>query len=81
MKKKQEVLFVLEWSGSQQAFHIQALETALESNRRRWKSKPNESFDWVPLFIGSYRECELVARHNELRLRNRSRFEEVRWTH
>lgn len=77
MKEK----FVLEWSPSQQCFHIQLLEAALESNQRRFSSKPQDMFDWIPMFIGTYRECEIVADHNVRKLEDRPRMESMRWTH
>lgn len=74
-------MYVLEWSATQQSFHIQKLDNALEANRRRWSAKPTETFDWIPLFIGTYRECELVARHNELKLRQGREVKQQVWSH
>ena len=80
---KQEETFVLEWSASQQAFHIQLLDAALGANQRRFVSRPDNSFEWIPLFVGSYRECEAVARANEQKLarRRRTETELIGWTH
>ena len=81
MKNENQEQFVLEWSASQGCFHIQSLENALEANRRRWNVKPTETFDWIPLFIGSYRACEQVARHNELKLRHSREVTQPVWSH
>jgi len=79
---KFDELFVLEWSVSQNAFHIQLLEMALEANQRRFSDKPDDMFDWVPLYVGTYRECEIVARHNEYKLNRKERIGVAReWTH
>lgn len=71
MKEK----FVLEWSAKQRAFHIQLLDEALETNRGSFDAR--RSTDWIPLYIGTYRECEQVARHNERKLKAGSE----EWTH
>jgi hypothetical protein len=73
--------FVLEWSPSQQCFHIQLLDVALEANRRRFSAKPQDMYDWVPMFIGTYRECEIVATTNQHKLDKRELMESTRWTH
>jgi hypothetical protein len=80
---KQKEKFVLEWSPSQQCFHIQLLELALEANRKRFNVRHDATYDWSPLFIGTYRECELVARHNEKKLAAKTQDPEeaFRWTH
>jgi hypothetical protein len=74
-------MFVLEWSPSQGCFHIQLLDEALESNRRRFSSKPRDMFDWIPMFIGTYRECEIVAQTNQRKLDRQQLVESTRWTH
>lgn len=68
-------MFVLEWSAQQKAFHIQLLDEALRANRMSFDRKRGS--DWVPLFIGTYRECEVVARHNDHKLEQG----EKTWTH
>lgn len=73
--------YVLEWSASQRAFHIQPLEDSLEANRRRFSQRPVCPYDWVPMFIGSYDACEVVARHNEKKLDRMQTVESLRWTH
>lgn len=73
--------FVLEWSPSQQCFHIQLLDEALESNRRRFNAKPQDLFDWIPMFIGTYRECEIVADCNVRKLDQKPKMDALRWTH
>lgn len=73
--------YVLEWSASQQCFHIQPLDAALEANRRRFGQRPVCPYDWVPMFIGAYDECEAVARHNERKLERMQPMESLRWTH
>lgn len=42
--------FVLLWSKSQNAVHIEPLETMLSSNRAAYKD--NRATDYVPLYIG-----------------------------
>jgi hypothetical protein len=74
-------MFVLEWSPSQQCFHIQLLDVALDANRRRFSAKPQDMYDWVPMFVGTYRECEIVADHNIRKLDKRELMESTRWTH
>jgi hypothetical protein len=74
-------MFVLEWSPSQRCFHIQLLDEALESNRRRFSTKPHDMFDWIPMFIGTYRECEIVAQTNQHKLDKQQLMESTRWTH
>lgn len=69
--------WMLEWSQKQRSFHIQLLDDALETNRDSFNA--NRSTDWVPLFIGSYAECEAVARHNEKKLLRGG--EKEKWTH
>lgn len=70
-------LFILEWSAQQKSFHIQLLDEALATNRQSFDG--DRSTDWVPLFVGSYWECEMVARHNEAKLIKREIGSE--WTH
>jgi hypothetical protein len=77
---KQKEMFVLEWSPSQKAFHIQLLDVALEANRRRFSEKPEGAYDWVPLYIGTYKACEIVADHNVRKMEAKTT-ESARWTH
>lgn len=69
-------LYVLEYSPTQQAFHIQLLVDAVESNRRRFQFKPWDMYDWVPLFVGSQDACQMVAERGLEQMR-----EDEAWTH
>lgn len=60
--------FVVEYSQSQKAFHIQELRCAVGANARRFWNKPCEMFDWIPLFVGTRRQCELMVRQQQKRL-------------
>jgi hypothetical protein len=69
-------LFVLEWSPTQQCFHIQPLADAVESNRRRFYYKPWDMFDWVPVHVGTQEECLERAEDGLGQMK-----EEEAWTH
>lgn len=71
--------YVVEYSQSQKAYHIQPLKTALTANLRRYNHSPLSMFDWVPLFVGSRRACEMAV----VELEKRIKIEEVQhqWTH
>jgi hypothetical protein len=71
--------WVLEYSPSQLAFHIQLLDDAVRSNQRRFFNKPLELFDWQIVFVGSHRQCELMLVQAETRLAKRR--EDRQWTH
>lgn len=73
--------FVLEWSASQRAFHIQELESALEANRRRFSQRLSCLYDWVPMYIGTYEECEAVAEHNAWKMERIQPGGSLTWTH
>jgi len=75
MKKQ----FVVEYSMSQKSFHIQELESAVEANARRFWHKPSSMFDWVPVFVGTRRQCELIVSQSERRLARE--VEATSWTH
>jgi hypothetical protein len=75
MKEK----FVVEFSPSQKAFHIQPLLDAVEANQRRFWHKPLDMFDWVPVFVGSRKQCELIVVQSERRLERET--EDLAWTH
>ncbi len=76
---KQKRKFVVEFSASQQAFHIQPLADAVKANSRRFWDKPHDMFDWVPVFVGTERQCEIIVVQSERRLeKNR---EDVQWIH
>ena len=76
---KQKKRFVVEFSASQKAFHIQALADAIEANSRWFWNKPNEMFDWVPVFVGSERQRELIVVQSERRLQREE--EKAQWIH
>lgn len=57
--------YVVEYSPSQKAFHIQRLDNALGSNQRRFRQKGLEMYDWVPLFIGTRKQCDLMILQSE----------------
>ena len=65
---KPNEVYVLEYSQSQKAFHIQSLQEAIESNSRRFWHKPTEMFDWTVIHIGTQRQCEIVLVQCERRL-------------
>lgn len=71
--------YVVEYSQSQGAFHIQPLAAAVNANLRRFDRFPHQMFDWVPLFIGSRAACEIAIRQ----LEQREQIEGARpvWTH
>lgn len=50
---------VMLWSQSQCAIHIEPVETMLSSNRRAYAE--DRGMDYVPLFIGTDRDCRSVA--------------------
>ncbi len=54
--------WVLEYSASQAAFHIQRVEAAIEANRRRFINQPKNTLDWIPIFVGSRSACERMAK-------------------
>ena len=56
--------FVVEYSPSQEAFHIQTLDNALGANQRRFRQKGLEMFDWIPLFIGTQKQCDAMIRQS-----------------
>lgn len=72
-------MFVVEYSSSQKSFHIQALEDAVNANQRRFWHRPNSMFDWVPIYVGTRRQCELIISQSERRLARE--MEENQWTH
>ncbi|MEY4700295.1 MAG: hypothetical protein RL326_482 [Pseudomonadota bacterium] len=78
MKKLAE-RFVVEFSQSQKAFHIQELSSAVSANARRFWHKPNDMFDWVVLFVGTQRQCEIMVSQSEKRLQREE--EPAVWMH
>ena len=52
-------LWVLLWSQSQRALHVEPLAEMLRSNLRAFIA--NRSMDYVPLFIGSDDACRAAA--------------------
>lgn len=71
--------YVVEYSQSQKAFHIQPMTDAVEANARRFWHRPNEMFDWVPVYVGTRRQCELMVVQSEQRIRKEE--EPVQWMH
>lgn len=71
--------WVVEFSQSQEAFHIQGLDSAVSANARRFWSKPNDMFDWVPVFVGTRRQCEIMVNQSEKRLQREEAPEQ--WIH
>lgn len=71
--------FVVEYSQSQKAFHIQELRAAIGANARRFWHRPSEMFDWIPVYVGTRRQCEIMVKQQERRLER----EEVvpQWMH
>ncbi len=51
--------WVLEWSASQNSFHIQPLERSLASNQQRFMS--GSSSDWITLMIAPKDTCQAMA--------------------
>lgn len=72
-------LYVVEYSSSQKSFHIQPVEDAVSANQRRFYHKPQDMFDWVPIYIGTRRQCELIVSQSERRLARHA--EEREWIH
>ena len=54
-----ENLYVLEWSGRQNAFHIHKAKSCIESNLNALLSDIRT--DYVVLMIGSREDCDRVA--------------------
>lgn len=71
--------FVVEYSQSQKAFHVQELGSAVEANARRFWNKPNEMFDWIPVFVGTRSQCEIMVNQSEKRLQREEAPEQ--WIH
>ena len=71
--------WALEYSASQEAFHIQLLDDAVTGNQRRFFHKPKDMFDWVIIFAGSHRQCELMLVQAERKLATQR--EATQWTH
>ena len=72
-------MYAVEYSQSQEAFHLQPLTEVVESNSRRFWHKPKEMFDWTIIYIGTQRQCELMLVQCERKL---SCLEEApAWTH
>ena len=71
--------WVVEFSQSQKAFHIQELASAVSANARRFWNKPNDMFDWVVVFVGTRRQCEIMVDQSEKRLQREE--EPVQWMH
>lgn len=60
--------YVLEFSPSQKALHIQRLSDAVEANSRLFKRCPTLMPDFLPLFIGTRSQCERMAKIAEMNL-------------
>ena len=56
-----EDMWVVEFSASQAAFHIELAVEAMQNNRRRFLENPHDVHDWIPLHIGTKASCERVA--------------------
>lgn len=52
-------MYILEWSKSQNARHIDLLEKSIERNLGAFVG--DKKSDWIPVFIGSKEGCEVVA--------------------
>lgn len=72
-------LWVLEYSPTQKAFHIQRLVDAVDSNQRRFWHRPQQMFDWTVIYTGTQRQCELMLVQSERRIAKE--FEVRVWTH
>jgi hypothetical protein len=72
-------LYVVEYSSSQKSFHIQPLQDAVNANQRRFFHKPSAMFDWVPVYVGTRRQCELIVVQSERRLAKEQ--EAGQWIH
>lgn len=72
-------MYVVEYSSSQKSFHIQPLKDAVNANQRRFWHKPRDMFDWVPVYVGTRRQCELIVSQGERRLARE--VEESQWIH
>ena len=71
--------FVVEYSQSQRAFHIQPLSAAIEANCRRFWQRPTEMFDWIVVYKGTRRQCEIIVNQSEKRLQREEA--PVQWMH
>ena len=60
-RRGSQVVYVGEYSVSQDAVHMQLLAESLESNLRRALRK-DKSSDWVPIVIGDRQDVTLVLR-------------------
>lgn len=74
-----KVEYVVEYSPSQKAFHIQSLSDAVNANQRRFWNKPLDMFDWIPVYVGTKRQCELIVVQSERRLAKEQ--EPSEWIH
>lgn len=72
-------IYVVEYSSSQRSFHIQLLTEAVTANQRRFWHKPRDMFDWIPVYVGTRRQCELIVSQSERRLARDA--EESQWIH
>ena len=72
-------LWVVEWSQSQQSFHIQRMSEAVTANSRRFWQRPLDMFDWVPVYVGTRRQCEIIVAQSERRVEREQ--EANRWIH
>lgn len=72
-------LWVVEWSQSQQSFHIQRLAEAVTANSRRFWHRPLDMFDWVPVYVGTRSQCEIIVAQSERRVEREQ--EADRWIH
>jgi hypothetical protein len=71
--------YVVEYSMSQKSFHIQSLDDSIAANSRRFWHKPSAMFDWVPIFVGTRRQCELMITQSERRLAREA--DSTAWIH
>lgn len=68
--------FVLLWSKSQNAIHVESLEDMLSSNRAAYKE--NRATDYVPLYVGERALIDSAAGFCHATLVGREFSEEVR---
>jgi hypothetical protein len=71
--------WVLEYSNEQKVLHIQPLSQAIRANQRMFVHQSNYMPDFLPIFIGSKRACERMARIAEANIRIDR--ETATWTH
>lgn len=61
IKENYNDLHVLEFSSKQNQFHVQPLLEALATNQRHLRDNPGSIPDYVPVFVGTFEQCNKSA--------------------